>query len=168
MSRSTVDVMEPADTRIQVRLDDQTAQWLAGRAERMHEGSVHQQARTELVLWHEMLAAERHRIRLTLPEINCLADVMNGTMLRALAVRPGIVYANCYDAFRLAREDDPAGISLYGSKHGIDEDKLLKYIGSLGPAADHALADAIARWWDREDLDSDVHGWAAVGLRIIV
>ena len=132
----------------------------------MHGGSIHQQARAELGLWHAVLDAELRRIRLTGAELACVADVAAGSLLQpAVSLHAGTVYAQCYDAFRLTREYDPAGISSYGAKHGIDEQDLLDRLGALGPAADHALADAISRWW-AGDLDATAEGFAAVGLRV--
>jgi len=157
---------EVNDNRVQVRLDDTAAAWLAGRAARMHGGSTHQQARAELGLWHAVLDAELRRIRLTGAELACVADVAGGSLIRpVVSAGIGAVYAQCYDAFRVAREHDPARISSYGAKHGIGEQDLLDRLGALGPAADHALADAISRWW-AGDLDATAEGFAAVGLRV--
>lgn len=155
----------PADGRVQVRLDDATAAWLAGRTARSQLGSPHQQARAELALLSDILAAELHGIRLTLEQASCIADVAGGSLLQPSAMRPGRVFAECYDAFRIARAHDPAGISSYGKKHGVDEDELLEYLGSLGPAADHALADAVSRWWAGEH-DATAEGFAAAGLLV--
>ena len=154
-----------ADTRIQARLSPGLAAWLDDRAARSVAGSRHEQGRAELELWHTALAAELRGIRLTLGEAACVADVLKGSIIQMTVSRPGTVYAQCYDAFRLAREHDPARIDSYGQKHGIDEGKLLDYLGGLGPAADHALADAISRWWGR-DLGATADGFAAVGLAV--
>lgn len=43
---------------------------------------------------------------------------------------------------------------------------LLGYLRTLGPTADHALLDAVSRWWEAEDSQSTIEGWAAVGLRV--
>jgi hypothetical protein len=153
------------DGRVQVRLDDATAAWLASRAERAATGSPHRQARAELALLDMLLAAELRGLRLTLPEARCVADVVAGSLLQTSVMRPGRVYAECFDAFRIARDRDPAGISSYGEKHGIDEGRLLTYLGGLGPAADHALADAVSRWW-AGDCDDTPEGFAAVGLQV--
>lgn len=150
-------------SRIQSRLDAGTAAWLDSRGARMRLGSHHQQASAELALWQAALAAELRRIRLTAAEARCLADVMGGVTLTPAIGRPGVCYAEASDAFRIAAERDPASISSYGAKHGIDEARLLDYLGRLGPAADHALADAISRWWDAGE-DGTAGGFAAAGI----
>jgi hypothetical protein len=151
--------------RIQARISGEIAGWLDGRAERMHGGSRHQQAATELGLWRSALNIELGRIRLTLGQANCIADVLNGyAMLPGLGSRPGLVYAECYDAFAIARESPVPDLSSYGAKHGPEgcdpakwEQDLLGYLGKLSTVADHALADAIAKWWDIQDIDWEGH-----------
>jgi hypothetical protein len=158
--------MSAIDPRIQVRLDDGLAGWLADRTERMHIGSGNQQARVELGMWRDALAAELRRIRLTLAQASCIADVCNGWLMSpGIASRLGMVYAECYDAFRIARDTPVPDLSSYGTKWGIDEKELLDYLGTLGPAADHALQDAISRWWEHSQ-DASVDGFARVGLRV--
>lgn len=152
--------MDAVNPRIQARLSDDMASWLAGRAERMHTGGHNQQAITELGLWRAVLEAELRRIRLTISQARCIADVCNGWLMDAtIGIRPGLVYAECYDAFQIARETG-GNISSYGAKHGPEgcdpakwEQDLLDYLGGLSPAADHALRDAIARWWELPDDD---------------
>ncbi|MGW2219615.1 hypothetical protein ACWCSD_31905 [Nonomuraea sp. NPDC001684] len=162
----------PANPRIQVRVDDTTAEWLADRATRMHSESTNIQAKTELGMWRDALAYEVRRIRLTLNHALCLADVLNGHVITpGLGYRPGIVYAECYDAFHLADEGSPVpGYSTYGKKWDIDERAFLEYLGKLSPIADHALLDAINRWWalqsEEPDLD-DAEAFTRVGLRLI-
>lgn len=174
--------MTEANPRIQARLTDDMAEWLDGRAARMNTGSRaeqasrSQQAISELILWRTVLDIELRRIRLTLAQASCIADVRNGFMLDAatLSSSLGLVYVDCYAAFRLARE---AGgeTRTYGAKHApvdVDaakwEQDLLDYLGRLSPAADHALRDAIARWWalpDDPEL-SNTDRFALVGLRV--
>ncbi len=48
----------------------------------------------------------------------------------------------------------------------IDEQELLAYLRRLSPVADHALADAIARWRE-QSLDATVDGFGKVGLRVV-
>lgn len=160
-----------AEGRIQTRISEDLEAWLAGRSGRFHTGSVDRQARTELELWHSALDAELRRIRLTLAQAMCIADVCNGYMLSpGIASNVGMVHAECYDAFRGARIG-PGGVNMgdtasYGAKWGIDERALLDYLDSLGPAADHALHDAIVRWWEDDDRGDSAAGFAKVGLRV--
>jgi hypothetical protein len=139
--------------------------WLVDRSERMATGGPNRHAPMELELWRMALRAELRRIRLTLPQIGCVADVLNGTMMLTpgMALNVPIVYANVSDAFMLAREYGE--ISSYGNKWGIDEEELKTYLLRLGPTADHALHDAVSRWWDGEHEHSVV-GWTAVGLPV--
>lgn len=164
-----------ANPRIQARLTDDMAGWLDGRAERMNTGSRNQQAITELTLWRAVLNIELHRIRVTLEQASCIADVLNGfTLDPAISLGVGRVYAECYGAFRDAR-DKGGEPSSYGAKHAplnVDaaewEQTLLDYLGGLNMTADHALRDAIARWWAVPDDPevSDAARFAMVGLRV--
>lgn len=173
--------MASTERDVHFRLSEDTAQWIDGRIRRMHGGNRHGQAQAELQMWRDALDGELRRLRLTVDQAGCVADVLNGPMLSpGVAATLGIVYAECYDAFRLAREDRsgnplpaPLGdVSSYGAKWGPEgadpakwEQELLDYLGRLGPAADMALRDAVARWWD-EDGEPTVEGFAAVGLRV--
>jgi hypothetical protein len=139
--------------------------WLTSRTGRMLTGNRNEQARTELGLWREVLAAELRRIRLTLAEACCVADVLNSTTLTpTVAGSIGHTYAEVYDAF-----NDAEGPSSYGNKWGVDEQQLLGKLRALGPAADHALVDAISRWWETTDQHKavDAGTFAAVGLRVL-
>jgi hypothetical protein len=155
-----------ADGRIQTRISERLETWLTGRAGHFHTGSADQQARTELELWNSTLGAELRRIRLTLKQASCVADVCNGWVMGpGIAIGTGQVFAECHDAFQLARSGPGGDISSYGERWGIDEQELLQYLSTLGPAADHALQDAIARWWELDD-DATVESFAKVGLRV--
>lgn len=195
--------MTAAEERLQFRIDARTADWLRDRAERMplaldrrstETSAINKQAAVELGLWRTALDAELGRIRLTTDQARCLADVLNGAILEpAISAGIGRVYAECYDAFRLARTGPAPDLSSYGRKHGPEggdpgkwEQSLLDYLGSLGPVADFALRDAISRWWqdilpldagqwrDPDEQDDSLglradspEGFAAVGLQVI-
>lgn len=159
------------DALIQFRADSALDEWLARRATLMHNGgtpaSGNVQARLELGLWKATLDLELRRIRLTLPQARVVAAVCNTWSLDAtIGAGPGLVFAEVYDAFRIAREKDHLGISSYGAQYGIDEQALLDYLGSLGPAADAALRDAITRWWEDDGREDTVAGFEKVGLRV--
>lgn len=154
----------PDITRIQVRVSPEAGAWLEDRAERMHTGSHHEQARAELAMWRDALAAELRRIRLTRAQAACIADVLNSSH-----IQPGIgrlVYAEVSDAFMLANDGPVPGYSSYGKKWNIDEQALLEYLLRLGPTADHALLDAFSRWWAL-DGEATVEGFAEVGLTVV-
>lgn len=154
--------MAAVDNRLQVRIGEDEAAWLADRAKRMMSGSRDVQARAELGIWRIALATELRRIRLTLAQANCLADVLNGTLIQpAIAASFPVVFAEVSDAFQLA-----TGPSSYGAKWEIDEGELLSYLRGLGPTADHALHDAVSRWWE-QDCQVTAEGWARVGLRVV-
>ncbi|HJX88731.1 MAG TPA: hypothetical protein VJ277_14285 [Gemmatimonadales bacterium] len=143
------------------------ADWLGGRADRMHAASPGEQARIELGMWRDLLAMELRRIRLTLPQASCIADILGGHLMSpGLGYRPGLVYAEVADAFHIAAEGPVPGCSTYGEKWGIDEDALLAYLAELNPAADHALMDALCRWW-AQDSEPTQEGFAKVGITVI-
>src|SRR5690606_38762232 len=108
------------------------------------------------------LAAELRRIRLTLEQANFLASILNGTTLGA-ALGPTVFY-EAADAFEISRTS-PLADTEYPGENGIDEEALLAYLRGLGPTADHALADAISRWWDTK-AETTIEGWASVGLTV--
>jgi hypothetical protein len=156
-----------ANRRIQARLANQLAEWLDGRADRMHGGGRNQQAITELGLWMMALDAELRKIRLTVPQASCIADVLDGTLLLAsIAGSLPLVYAECASAFDIARATPIPEGNTYGAIWNIDEQELLAYLRRLSPVADHALADAIARWRE-QNLDATVNGFAKAGLRVV-
>lgn len=156
------------DNRINYRLEDDDLQWLLSRTERMHQPSQHVAGRVELLMWRMVLRGELGRIRLTTAQARCLADVYAGSALDAAVGTPlGLVYAEAYDAFRLARRHG-GEVSSYGRKHGIDEQALLDLLADLGPAADAALRDALNRWWQDSDTHTgDADSFRRVGIAII-
>lgn len=139
-----------ADDMIRFRPSPELAADLRSRRERMipPEPSDSLQARLELDLWRAVRDGELARVRLTLAQARCLADVAGGPLIRPGIGDPmGRMFAACYAAFKLARSGRGGDVSSYGAKHGIDEQALLDVLAGLGPAADHALEDALSRWW---------------------
>lgn len=144
---------------VRVKVPADLAAWLTGRATRtMTQEPIGPRARTELLLWRGHLAAELARLRFTLAEVGCLADLLNGTIIDdSIAVgRVSALAAEVIDGLR----GDPG---VYGEKWGVDERALEDRVLDLGPTATHALRDAIARWWDT-DAENTVEGWASVGI----
>lgn len=160
--------MPPQDrvaTRIQFRAGELFA-FLALRAVRMGTPSADLQARTEIEIWREVMAAELRRIPLTLAEASCLAGILKGhpPSRRLVSASIGICYAECEQAFRLAREIP--GQAPSARWRGVSEDVLLARLQRLGPAADLALEDAIARWHTQR-FEATPEGFERAGLRII-
>ncbi|KAA1249864.1 hypothetical protein F0Q45_12730 [Mycobacterium simiae] len=112
-----------------------------------------------LAAMHDLGRSELRRIQLTEHEADCLADVLNGSVIALGPILGPIVYAEVSDAFHLAGD----GISSYGAKHDIDQDALLAKLRGIGPSADLALRLAFARWWNMPDRKRD---YRAVGLNI--
>jgi len=166
---------------ISFKVSDDAHAWLrdlaawANRRDHLKPGepSPSVQAKAELALWRGAREAELARITLTIKQACCLGDVLNGHPgHNAIATGIGIAYAECFDAFRLARSGPVPDLSSYGAKWGPEgsnpqawEDDLLRVLSGLGPVADWVLRDAIARWWE-EDQPATAEGFAAVGLRV--
>jgi hypothetical protein len=166
-----------AEPRIQVKIPADLRDWLNRRAQLMlfagrsfGDASYNQQARSDLLLLRDLLAAELERIPLTLWEAQAIADVAKGSLLQPyIGAGIGLAYASCEEDFRYAREEGPVpGYSSYGRKWGIDEEVLLAKLRALGPAADAALRAAIAAWWDRDETseDTDEQAFRSLGLRL--
>ncbi|KPC77477.1 hypothetical protein ADL27_48750, partial [Streptomyces sp. NRRL F-6602] len=106
-------------------------------------------------------------IRLTLNQANLIASVLSGTVMTPEIVgNAPAVLMEVSDAFHLARETPLPGEKPYGERWSLDEDALLHYLRTLGPTADHALFDAVSRWW-KTGAPTTVEGWASVGLTVV-
>lgn len=152
------------DNRLQLRIKPDLHAWLSDRADRMHGHSPDLQAKTELGLWRAVLEMELRRIRLSVAEASCLADVLNGSMLDA-TLGP-LTFYEASDAFRIARDTPVPEMSSYATKWGVDEDALLERLRALHPVADHALRDALSRWWHDEASEATVEGFTKHGLHV--
>jgi hypothetical protein len=88
-----------------------------------------------------------------------LADVHNGAMIYdGVGTHAGMIAMGVIDSLH----EYPGS---YGEKHEVDEDTIKKKVLDLGPAADNALVDAIARWW-ATNADHTPEGWASVGIYV--
>ena len=136
------------------RPDKDLAAWMVGRAERsMSPSGLSARTRTEIILWRTALGLELSRQRWTLDELAVIAQACNGVVMSdALGVSAGLVAVEVSDM-----------ISREGSADG---DELVGRLMRLGPTADHALADAVCRWWIAGG-DHTIAGWAAVGVRVL-
>ena len=153
------------DGRVQYRAKDADRDFLLDRARRMGDPSPHQQAHTELRLWRELAAAELRRIRLTFHQAQCITSIRGGWLLTTeLAPGLSLVFLSCQEAFHNARTtpwETP-----YAERFDIDETALLDYLRTLGPAADHALRDALNRW-HHEQLPATAEGFTQAGLQVV-
>jgi hypothetical protein len=120
--------------------------------------SLDLQARLELQLWWETLQAEVASVRLTLPQACYLADVLQGECESAEFGQ--IISTHISKAIA---SDGMSGIS---SRWPVNEDSMLVWAGRLRPVTDHAVRDAIWRWW-RLGAEASVEGFARVGLRLV-
>ena len=152
--------------RVQFRADPSLAAWLTERAQRdFTYGTLADLVKRELDAWRVVLDLERARTRWTIGELCAMADVCNGSMMSSLA------FGNLL-AGELAEAFDQASafgeISSYGTKWNIDERALLTKALSLGPAADHATRDGLARFWAAPSLDaSDPQTWKRLGFTVL-
>jgi hypothetical protein len=147
-----------ATNPINLRLNDDQAAWISDRSRRALTGeSAGQRVKTELDLWRSVQEAELARLKLTLAELNLLADIMNNPIPAPVA--GGYAVLELIDA-RAGQE------GLYGAKWGVDEAALLDKLSRLGPAGDYALVDAISRWWQQGDHShNQAAAWEAVGIK---
>lgn len=145
---------------ISFRPTDATQQWLEGRARRMPTApSLSLAAAQELGLWRAALAVELRRMPWTVAELCLIADAMNGhAMDPGLGSTVAVYLRDVFEAY-------PGS---YGSKWEADEPAVLRKASALGPVADHALADAMARFWDDPDLDAmDPATWSGLGCKVV-
>jgi hypothetical protein len=135
-------------------------EWLEGRGDRSRtQESAGMRAKTELGLWRAVLKVELQRQHWTLAEMGLLADVHNGAMIYdGVGIHTGMIAMGVIDSLH----EYPGS---YGEKHEVDEDTIKKKVLDLGPAADNALVDAIARWW-ATNADHTPEGWASVGIYV--
>lgn len=146
---------------IQFAGDPALTAWLEGRATRTSQlFDPGTRVRTELNLWRGVLSEELRRQHWTLPELGLLADLHNGVIgSNAIPIDVGFVAHGVIDSFKA----DPG---IYGDKWSVDEAALSKKVLNLGSAADLALFDAIARWWEAH-AENSPEGWASVGIGCI-
>ncbi|MGK5677653.1 hypothetical protein, partial [Actinoplanes sp. URMC 104] len=109
---------------------------------------------------------ELRKLSFTLGQIDCIADVLNGTALTPTLGQ--IVWMELADAFEIARDSPVPDHSSYGFKWSIDEQALLERVSRINPIADLALRDAVARWWkDNDTTAGPVEVWKKYGITVI-
>jgi len=149
--------------QIAYRLTAEQYAWLATRAA-ASSSTPTAQAKDDLLMLHNLLAAELRRFPLTRGEANALLEISMGTFFGRSIGR--LLHAEAVDAFAFAREVDPSSgeACSYADQHGIDEGHLLQRLASMSPCADLAVREALARWWG--DKDRGEGSYAAAGLHI--
>ena len=150
---------EPRSETVNIRVTPSMRAWLEGRGARttqQHGPST--RARVELELWRRALEVEAARTAWTLAEITVLAQVQNSTIVDdAIPLTIGTLAMQVQDAAanRLLTSDELRRIGAVAAK-----------ATQLGPTADMASVDAIARWWEA-GADHTPDGWGSVGLTVI-
>lgn len=105
---------------------------------------------TEIELWRTVLSAELAQQRWTIDDLETIAQALSSPLIpdTVSATTPRAA-TEVIEAAHIARvELDPGLLA-----------KMLR----LGPAADHALRDAICRWWTA-GAEHTRAGWEAVGI----
>ena len=156
--------MSAPTNRVQVRLEQQLADWVAERADLTQRagrpadsGNINDAARADITLLRELCALELGALRWTPAELGVLADVVRD---RPLHDGLGAVLAH---ALSRAFAQAPGA---HAAQWGIEEDALLRKVTSLGPAADYAARVALARYWAGHGHRSAPEVWAALGFTV--
>ena len=141
---------------IHAAIDDEVAAWII-RREELRQGTrpLSRAAMAELRTFHDIMAAELTRNRWSLDELEIIARATMGTLPGPGALTSvGAMFGAVFDARRLGEVvDDDATTA------------LLDRLGGLSPAADMALAYAVADWRD-QGLDHTADGWSKAGVQV--
>ena len=145
-----------ASPTIHAAIPEDLAEWVTRRETLRGETRTLSRATiSELRTFRDLLDAELTRHRWSLAELELLArSTMGTTAGPGAASSPGAMFGAVFDARRLGDVPDDEATAA-----------LLDKLGRLSPAADMALAYAVAAWWaDRHEhtaLD-----WESVGIRV--
>lgn len=143
--------MDPTSTEVQ---------WLRDRQERLGTVALGRQGVVEWQLLRELMAAELTQESWSLHEMAVLAAALQGC-IPDIGLTPSAKPALLYEDVRDWLEDtDDAG-------RGDDEatQELLARLKVLSPIREHALVDAVSRWW-HHGYGHTPEGWAEVGVRV--
>lgn len=182
-----------AAPQVQFRATGGLGSWLASRRERTilaadrggDASKLGMQARMELSLWRDVLAAELASMApVPLAWADVLTEVSGGEQMSAAvaAVRDDGTWWPVLWAEWAVRRQDTGGHpdNTFAARYGIDEEAVDGWLRSLSPARDHAVRDALSRWWadvwpmdgarggegDSEFQAVSAAGFAIVGLRV--
>ena len=141
---------------IHAAIPEEVADWII-RREELRQGirPLSRAAMAELSVFHDIMAAELTRNRWSLDELEIIARSTMGTPPGpGVPTTVGAMFAAVYDARRLGEVADDETTAA-----------LLDKLGELSPAADIALAYAVADWKD-QGLNHTAADWATVGIFI--
>ncbi|MEA5659994.1 MAG: hypothetical protein R5N72_09530 [Cutibacterium granulosum] len=139
---------------IHAAIPEELADWITRREELRHGAQPLSRASvSELQIFHDIMTAELARHRWSLAELEIIARSTMGTPPGpGVPTAVGVMFAAVYDARRAGEvADDDATTA------------LLDKLGGLSPAADMALAYAVAAWRS-DDHQNTAADWATVGI----
>jgi len=139
---------------IHAAIPEEVADWII-RREELRQGTrpLSRAAMAELSVFHDIMAAELTRNRWSLDELEIIARSTMGTPPGpGVPITVGAMFAAVYDARRLGEVADDEATTA-----------LLDKLGGLSPAADMALAYAVAAWRS-DDHQNTAADWATVGI----
>lgn len=143
---------------IHAAVPEEVADWITRREElRQGDCPLSRAAMAELQIFHVIMTAELVRHRWSLDELKIIARSMKATppalgLGSGVSVIVGTMFVAVYDARRLGEVADDETTAA-----------LLDKLGELSPAADMALAYAVADWKD-QGLNHTAADWARVGI----
>ena len=143
---------------IHAAVPEEVADWITRREElRQGDQPLSRAAVAELQIFHDITVAELARHRWSLAELEIIARSTKATppalgLGSGVSVTVGAMFAAVYDARRLGEVADDEATTA-----------LLDKLGELSPAADIALAYAVADWKD-QGLNHTAADWATVGI----
>lgn len=143
-----------SNPKIQVAVPQRLADQIVRRHNLRHdEGPLSRLAISDLWTLQAILDAELRRATWTLDEIGEIAAALIGAIPDAgVPQTVGAAFGAVWDSHD-AQDREPLK-------------PLLDKLSSLGPAADMALVDAIAAWWESGDPMTS-EAWAEHGVRIV-
>ena len=143
---------------IHAAIPEEVANWIIHREKlRQSNRPLSRAAMAELQIFHDIMTAELVRHHWSLDELKIIARSMKATT-PPLGLGSGVqvivdtIFVAVYDARRLGEVADDETTAA-----------LLDKLGELSPAADMALAYAVADWKD-QGLDHTAADWARVGI----
>jgi len=116
-------------------------------------GSIHQIANRDLSRYYNILKYAIREVELSEKEAMAIIDSTNGTMLENVGIR--MMYANIEDGIKFD------GLA---EKWEIDGEALVNKLKNASIGYLHALADAIERYWSKNDGTIDYEKLKSIGM----